>query len=839
MKAVRFSQIILTVATVAVLAATARAGAPAKTRPAKSTRSAKADALAGKVVAVRGKVTALKGKAERRLKMKGAIYRGDSISTGKRGRIQVMFTDKTLMNLGPGSTLVVEKYLFGKGKKPEIQTRLKEGVLRVMGGKISKLAPKRFKVKTPTATIGIRGSMWAARLRDGVLLVVQFGGKGVDVYTARGSVPLTRPRQGTYVRGAGQAPEKPRMVPLPVLQSLIGSTLVAGTDGGAGVPPPPPPMNKGRDRGGDDKGGEKSDSFWNPYDDTMGMVGDAVTSGTQAAALALITDLPLEGYFMLGMKGPNGVSLADDEIRRGLADAVSEDGDLRGTAVGNLFRFRTRVPTLRPIGGFTHFEKKQTTVTWNLAGADRKLPMTYAHDNLGQFMTFWTDENNGATFDDGGVHKVNSLGYVGVPAFGMPGNGIKVYGSLGSGGVHMTQIRNLEINGSLEHVSENITAAINYRNKQFVGVLWEPDGGGKCELLVVRGEVDGNRLRNLDFFGIGDRYNDPSKTWILEGTGLHGGIYGSQAQAIGFAGRGDGWRTETGTNKLAEWYTAGAAFLDPEKSTSSSPTGVKHMRGFMLGVSEDYQPSTPMGLTEVYNNYDGKFTLTADLDKGHFAGSATLDDGSHQLIGMQIGGSHGSTLVSQDVMAGHIGGGSVASGSFLPRGHAMVSDFKKPLNMPWASWGIWVASYDQGAGDWQVTEGMWVAGVKTPAAEVQALIDANFSATYTGPARIVRIPSGPSGAQMFHGNVNLNIGFGGGGSVAGSIAAGPVNMTVGGGGQTVTNSGFGAAITQVNGGGASGMVKGIFCGKNAQGIVGMGRASAGSYTYQTTFAGKR
>jgi hypothetical protein len=857
MKAIRYSNALIAAAALAMLAAPALAGAPAKAKkPAEAKKPAKAakaaETRAGKVVAVRGKVTATKGGASRKLRMKGAIYRGDTINTGKRGRIQVMFTDKTLMNLGPKSTLVVEKYLFGKGKNPEIQTRLKEGVLRVMGGKISKLAPKRFKVKTPTATIGIRGSLWAASFKDGVLLVVQMGGKGVEVSTSAGMVPVTTPQHGTYVRGGDQAPEQPKKVPLAVLMTIIDATVVAGTDAVGVLPPPPPPPDgttgtstTDGSEGDDGTAGDQADAFWNPTDDTLAMVDSTVTSGTQATNLSLVTDLPFEGYFLLGLVGPNGGSLADDSIFRGLAEAMNKDGDLRGTAVGGLFGFRAGVPKLQPLGQFSHFERKETSVTWNLKGAPRTLPLDYAHDNLGQFMVFWTDPGDGAYFNDGGLHEVHSLGYVGVPGYGMPNDGILAYGT-GNGGLHLTAIRDLESpTPNLETQMANATFFVNYHNDKFVGVLFEDVTGEKCELLFVHGDVDGNKLKNIHYFGVGDRFAATDKRFIYTGGGLHGGIYGGQAQAIGIAGIGNGFfNTSMPTAKGAEWRSAAAAFLDPVASKNFTPRGTQTMNGFMTGISEDFQLSTPDLLRESYNFNPNDFQLTVDYDKGEFSGYASLPSGEHKFSGLQLGGEFGSTVVSRNAMIGMIGGGSVwvgaANGPLDPRGNAMASDFSAPSPEPWASWGLWVVTYEHpsASSPIMVSEGMWVAGKRTPSSEVQALIDASFSATYTGPARIIHF-TGDSTYNRFNGGVALNIGFGGGGSVTGSINAGPISMTVGGASQAVNSSGFTSGVTQVNGSGASGVVRGIFCGKNAAGVVGMAKAQQGSDKFHATFIGKR
>ncbi len=859
-----YSRVLVLAAAFALLSSVALAGAPAKAGDAKKAASK----VAGKVVAVRGAVSASKGGAVRRLRMKAPIYTGDTI-TSKRGRIQIMFTDKTLMNLGPNSQLVISKYLFEKGKKPVIETKLKEGVLRVMGGKIAKQAPKNFKVKTPTATIGIRGSMFGTSFRNGVTLVVHLGGKGVDVSTKVASVPLLRPQEGTYVRGSTEPgagpvrPEPPKKLPLVVLDTLIGATAVAGTDEPGMLPPPPlpPPPPPGEDvppgaegsEGGEEGDPLFSDMFWDPTAEAIDMVNGEILAGTQSGVIDFLVQLDFEGYFVLGLVGPNTNSLADDEIFRGLAEAINDDGDLHGTAIGGLFDFKAGIPPMQLKNPFTHFETKQTHVTWKLLGKPRTLPMTYAHDNLGQFMCFWTRGYTGATFDEGGTHRVNSMGYVGVPSFNLPSDGIRAYGSMNAGGRHMTHIRDLGINGSLDYKFDNVSAYVNYHNEKFAGVLWEYSGtGGKCDIMFVRGNVEGNRLKDLEFFGVDERFSAPSKTLIYMGGGLHGMIYGSEAQAIGFAGIGNGYQTENTDTKIAEWRTTGAAFMNPADSKSTAPRGTLNMRGFMTGVSEDFQPSTPVNMKESFNLTDGDFQLTVDLDEGQFAGFANVRDGQHEFDNMQIGGNYGSTAVSQHLMIGNIGSGTVWQGAantqLSCKGNAIATDFHMQPDMPWASWGLWVATYSDPAGGgprYQVVEGMWVAGVKTPAEEVQSLIDNNFSATYTGPARIVRMPAGSTGAERYSGMVNLNISFGGGGNVSGSISAGPIGMAVGGS-SGVSKYGFSAQVTNLTDGGikpiTSSAVRGIFCGPNAKGVAGMARVDAGGGSptkYHATFIGKR
>jgi hypothetical protein len=164
----------------------------------------------GTVVAVRGEVTAVAGSgAKRGLALKSPIFRDDTVRTGN-GRVQLMFSDNTLISLGRESEMVISEYDWQPdGKSGTMKTRIKEGTFRVMGGAITKVAPQNFSTETPAATIGIRGSMYAGKATPDSLIVVFQGGKGIDVTNAAGTVAITKPGFGTRVVGLGRPPLRP------------------------------------------------------------------------------------------------------------------------------------------------------------------------------------------------------------------------------------------------------------------------------------------------------------------------------------------------------------------------------------------------------------------------------------------------------------------------------------------------------------------------------------------------------------------------------------------------------------------------------------------------------
>ncbi len=111
-----------------------------------------------------GAVMALKGTAEiirfgSSIEIKSGIdvKQKDEIITQDNSRVQVMLNDDTVVTIGSNSSFSFEEFSQEKdGEK--IEMRANRGFFRSVSGKIGKFAPERFKVKTASAIIGIRGT---------------------------------------------------------------------------------------------------------------------------------------------------------------------------------------------------------------------------------------------------------------------------------------------------------------------------------------------------------------------------------------------------------------------------------------------------------------------------------------------------------------------------------------------------------------------------------------------------------------------------------------------------------------------------------------------------------
>jgi len=135
-------------------------------------------AAAGRVEFAIGGATAISKEGAARSLTRGAdINSGDTIKTTD-GRVQVRFTDGGYMSLQPNTEFIVENYAYD-GKQDGSERgffRLVEGGLRAITGVVGRNNRPAYRVATPVATIGIRGSEFLAEHRDTTLKVRVIGG---------------------------------------------------------------------------------------------------------------------------------------------------------------------------------------------------------------------------------------------------------------------------------------------------------------------------------------------------------------------------------------------------------------------------------------------------------------------------------------------------------------------------------------------------------------------------------------------------------------------------------------------------------------------------------------
>jgi hypothetical protein len=111
----------------------------------------------GTAVAVRNEVT-LEGQSERKPLKKGTVvHQDESVTTGRESTAEIEFKDKTKLAVGPQSVIVLDKLVFDAGASRSITLNLGKGAFRFITGASPKEA---YEIKTPTATMGVRGTVF-------------------------------------------------------------------------------------------------------------------------------------------------------------------------------------------------------------------------------------------------------------------------------------------------------------------------------------------------------------------------------------------------------------------------------------------------------------------------------------------------------------------------------------------------------------------------------------------------------------------------------------------------------------------------------------------------------
>jgi hypothetical protein len=119
------------------------------------------------VLFVRGEVTATDGGgAVRTLRPGSPVEVGDVVTTGGGSFTSIRLNDGTRMGLRPRTEFAVEDFKHGAGGDSLVM-RLFKGGMRSISGLVAKRNPRGATLKTPVATIGIRGTKFDARLCTG------------------------------------------------------------------------------------------------------------------------------------------------------------------------------------------------------------------------------------------------------------------------------------------------------------------------------------------------------------------------------------------------------------------------------------------------------------------------------------------------------------------------------------------------------------------------------------------------------------------------------------------------------------------------------------------------
>jgi hypothetical protein len=85
---------------------------------------------------------------------------GNDIQTGKASRLQVLLLDKTNFTVGANARIKVDRFVYDPSRAASsVGMTVTKGAFRFMSGKPTHAKPGQSGIRTPTASIGIRGTI--------------------------------------------------------------------------------------------------------------------------------------------------------------------------------------------------------------------------------------------------------------------------------------------------------------------------------------------------------------------------------------------------------------------------------------------------------------------------------------------------------------------------------------------------------------------------------------------------------------------------------------------------------------------------------------------------------
>ena len=147
------------------------------------------------------------------------VQASELVTTGNADRAQLLFLDGTSLTVGPNAELRIDRFVFDPASATgELGVTLGKGVLRMVGGKISKTRP--VVVSTPGGSTGIRGGIAIINAQPGQTSSTFMFGRDMTVTGQGVTQTVTRPGYEIVQRFGA-----PPAAPLPVSEQALNAQI--------------------------------------------------------------------------------------------------------------------------------------------------------------------------------------------------------------------------------------------------------------------------------------------------------------------------------------------------------------------------------------------------------------------------------------------------------------------------------------------------------------------------------------------------------------------------------------------------------------------------------------
>jgi ferric-dicitrate binding protein FerR (iron transport regulator) len=162
---------------------------------------AHAQTRVGEAAVVKNEVVRVAGSASNQISVGDDVLRDEIVRTGLDSAARLVMADSTNLSLGPSATITLDRTVFSdEHSYREIAIKLTTGTFRFVTGHSEKAA---YKIATPIATIGVRGTILDILSQRGKTTVVLQEGASRVCAIGGPCIELTEPGETAIITSTG------------------------------------------------------------------------------------------------------------------------------------------------------------------------------------------------------------------------------------------------------------------------------------------------------------------------------------------------------------------------------------------------------------------------------------------------------------------------------------------------------------------------------------------------------------------------------------------------------------------------------------------------------------
>jgi len=162
---------------------------------------AQAQTRVGEAAVIQNEVVRVAGTATTPINVGDGVLRDETVRTGADSAARLVMIDSTNLSLGPNASIRLDRTVFNdEHSYREIAVRLTTGAFRFVTGHSEKAA---YKITTPLATIGVRGTILDILSQNGRSTVVLQEGAASVCTLGFQCIQLTQPGDTAIITNTG------------------------------------------------------------------------------------------------------------------------------------------------------------------------------------------------------------------------------------------------------------------------------------------------------------------------------------------------------------------------------------------------------------------------------------------------------------------------------------------------------------------------------------------------------------------------------------------------------------------------------------------------------------